>query len=85
MGGWGRGRGGGRGWRNRFYATGLTGWQRAAADGSRNNLAGDAPAATREQQLDWLRADLRCLEETAANLRRRVDELNTNPASEVAP
>jgi len=24
------GRGGGRGWRNRFYATGLTGWQRAA-------------------------------------------------------
>ena len=28
-GGWGRGRGGGRGWRNQFYATGLTGWQRA--------------------------------------------------------
>ena len=27
-GGWGRG-GGGRGRRNRFYATGLTGWQRA--------------------------------------------------------
>jgi hypothetical protein len=24
------GRGGGRGWRNQFYATGLTGWQRAA-------------------------------------------------------
>jgi hypothetical protein len=27
---WGRGRGGGRGRRNWFYATGLTGWQRAA-------------------------------------------------------
>jgi hypothetical protein len=25
------GRGGGRGWRNQFYATGLTGWQRAQA------------------------------------------------------
>ena len=26
---WGWGRGGGRGWRNQFYATGLPGWQRA--------------------------------------------------------
>jgi Family of unknown function (DUF5320) len=26
------GPGGGRGWRNQFYATGLTGWQRAAQD-----------------------------------------------------
>lgn len=26
---WG-GRGGGRGWRNQYYATGLTGWQRQA-------------------------------------------------------
>ena len=25
------GRGGGRGWRNQFHATGLTGWQRAQA------------------------------------------------------
>ena len=24
--------GGGRGWRNRYYATGLTGWQRAGTD-----------------------------------------------------
>ena len=24
----GRGRGGGRGWRNWYYATGMTGWQR---------------------------------------------------------
>jgi Family of unknown function (DUF5320) len=27
------GRGGGRGWRNQFRATGLTGWQRAAQTG----------------------------------------------------
>ncbi len=27
---YGRGRGGGRGWRNWYYATGMPGWQRAA-------------------------------------------------------
>ena len=32
--GFGRGRGGGRGRRNWFYATGLTGWQRAAMGGT---------------------------------------------------
>ena len=29
-GSWGRGCGGGRGWRNQYYATGLPGWARAA-------------------------------------------------------
>jgi len=31
--GFGRGTGGGRGWRNQYYATGLTGWQRFGAGG----------------------------------------------------
>ena len=40
------GRGGGRGWRNQFYATGLTGWQRAAqADAQATAPTGDAPDA----------------------------------------
>ncbi|HUW57233.1 MAG TPA: DUF5320 domain-containing protein, partial [Planctomycetota bacterium] len=30
FGAWGRGRGRGRGWRNWYWATGLTGWQRAS-------------------------------------------------------
>ncbi len=40
------GRGGGRGWRNQFYATGLTGWQRAAqADAQATAPTRDAPDA----------------------------------------
>jgi hypothetical protein len=37
------GRGGGRGWRNQFYATGLTGWQRAAQADAAASPIGDAP------------------------------------------
>jgi hypothetical protein len=37
------GRGGGRGWRNQFYATGLTGWQRAAQADAAAAQIGDAP------------------------------------------
>lgn len=40
------GRGGGRGRRNQFYATGLTGWQRAAqADTQATAPTSDAPDA----------------------------------------
>ncbi len=40
------GRGGGRGWRNQFYATGLTGWQRAAQAGAEATApTSDAPDA----------------------------------------
>ena len=38
------GRGGGRGWRNQYYATGLTGWQRAAQADAVAAPIGDAPA-----------------------------------------
>jgi hypothetical protein len=38
------GRGGGRGWRNQFHATGLTGWQRAAqADAQAAEPIGSSP------------------------------------------
>ena len=88
--GWGRGRGGGwggggRGWRHRFYATGLTGWQR----GGRGrgwwgfppySAAYDVLPPTHEQELSMLQADLRCLEENAEQLRRRIQELNAEQA-----
>lgn len=86
----GRGRGGGRGWRHRFYATGLTGWQRAAMEWPRGGfgmpypMPFDAPLITREQELSLLEADLRCLEQTAENLRRRIDELKAEPAGKGA-
>lgn len=81
-GGWG---GGGRGWRHRYYATGLTGWQR----GGRGRgwrafppypVAYDAPPPTREQEVSMLQEDLRCLEQSAEQLRRRIEELDAQPA-----
>ena len=75
-GGWG---GGGRGWRHRFYATGLFGWQRGGRGGWwRGNApypAYDVPAPTREQQASMLQADLQQLEQHAEELRRRIREL----------
>lgn len=83
----GRGRRGGHGWRHRFYATGLTGWRRAAMGwprdgfGCPNPVPSDALLATREQELSWLQADLRCLEQTAENLRRQIDEMKAEPSA----
>ena len=54
FGGWGRGRGGGWGRRNWFYATGLTGWQRAGLGYPPFFGAGFA-APTREQQLEAMK------------------------------
>jgi hypothetical protein len=86
----GRGRGGGHGWRHRFYATGLTGWQRAAMAWRRGGfgmpypMPFGAPLITREQELSLLRDDLRCLEQTAENLRRMIAELNAEAAEKDA-
>lgn len=83
-GGWG---GGGRGWRHRFYATGLTGWQRGRwwRGAMPYPAAFDVPAPTREQQVNMLQADLQCLEQTAERLRRRIEELNAQPAEQATP
>ena len=58
------GRGGGRGWRNQYYATGLPRWQRWAAWGT--------PASTEDEkqalksEADFLRSRLKVLEERLA-------------------
>ena len=81
-GGWS---GGGRGWRHWFYATGLTGWQRGGGRGRGRWPFPPYPVAhgvlppTREQELSVLQADLRSLEETAEQLRRRIEELKAQP------
>lgn len=76
--GGGRGRGG-RGRRNMFYATGLTGWQRAAMD------AAEPPAATQPQPQEAVQQELEAIktqaEATAASLdqiRRRIEEIATS-------
>ncbi len=87
FGGGGRGGRGGRGRRNQFYATGLTGWQRAgmgfpAFGGAVPPVAPYAapfpPAASGEQQLDALKGQAEYLEDALAGIRKRIEELQAN-------
>ncbi len=76
--GWGRG-GGGHGRRNRFYATGLTGWQRAGwgwpGFGWGAPIASAPPAATREQELSLLNQQAQELAQTLEQIKQRIAEL----------
>jgi hypothetical protein len=76
----GRGRGGGgRGWRNMFYASGLPGWVRAGA-----GVAGAAMAAsafrgmTREQELDTLKQQADQAAAVLESIRQRISELEAD-------
>jgi hypothetical protein len=82
---WGSGRGGGRGWRNWYYATGLTGWQRASFG---MPALGSPPAyplpyaaqpfaqgMTKEQELDMLKGQAEYFEDTLEGIKKRMVEL----------
>ncbi|MFC1601012.1 DUF5320 domain-containing protein [Candidatus Sumerlaeota bacterium] len=74
----GRGGGGRRGWRNQFYATGLTGWQRAAPGGpvvAPEAFAPSAPAVTKEQELNMLKSQAEHFEGMLAGIKSRLEEL----------
>jgi len=84
--GWGRGRGGSRGWRNQFYATGLTGWQRAGAayptgiapfPGTIPVAHPYAPTPTAEQELDALKGQAEHFEDALDGIRKRIGELES--------
>ena len=68
--GWGMGRGGGWGRRNMYYATGLTGWQRAAA----YPPPAYAPP-TKEQEVDGLKAQASGFQEALDDIRKRIAEI----------
>ena len=80
--GLGRGRGQGRGWRrrNRFFATGLTGWQRAAA-----GEPAFGPAAGRAAPAPSDEAQITALKQQAAGLSRMLDDLNRRIAELEGP
>jgi hypothetical protein len=91
--GFGRGRGfggGGRGWRHRFYATGLTGWQRAAygypAFGgvpyAVPYAAPSAPAMPREQEVEMLKGQAEALQSELDFIKKRLGEIETGTAAE---
>ncbi len=91
--GWGRGFGGGRGrggWgrRNVYYATGLTGWQRAggvhpaafgAAPAWGGNVNPYAPGYAPEQELNALKSQAEYLEDALEGIRTRMAELDKEP------
>jgi len=69
------GRGGGRGWRNCFYATGIPGWMRAqrgmwAFGGVRSTLSKEDELSTLKSQAEYLKNELDAVQ-------ARVQELET--------
>lgn len=83
----GFGRGGGRGRRNWFYATGLTGWQRANY-GVPFWGGVDAPTPfahpnnlTNEQEMESLKNQAKYLEDTLAEITKRIQELEAKQQS----
>lgn len=66
--------GGGRGWRHRYYATGVPGWAWAA--GWRPGAPYPFPAApSREQEREWLKAHAEALQQQLQAVNERLDEL----------
>lgn len=79
-GGWG----GGWGRRNWFYATGLTGWQRAGmgVPGAYGVPAYGPPVATAEQQVEALKAQAKYFEDALAGIRDRIQELESQASKD---
>jgi hypothetical protein len=79
VGGFGAGRG--RGWRNRYYATGQFGWQRAPFGGPgayppfAPPYPPPVPQLTREQEVDALKEQVRLMQENIDTAQKRIEEL----------
>ncbi len=77
--GWGRGRGGGRGWRNWYYATGLPGWARfgylSPAAPYPYGVAYPSQEGTSQQEIDMLKGQSEYFEEVLDGIRKRLAEL----------
>jgi hypothetical protein len=65
------GRGGGRGWRNQFYATGVPGWARAGYP------AGFPAEPTSEQEQQSLKQEAQYLRESLDAVNKRIEELGS--------
>ena len=68
------GRGGGFGRRNMFYATGLTGWQRAAMGTQSPGVGGDADI-TKNQEIEALKRQADDAAQVLENIRKRISDL----------
>ncbi len=75
------GRGGGRGFRNRFFATGLTGWQRAGMGWGYSQPFGPVEMSS-EQETAFLRDHVKSLEEEMKRAQERLAELEKGDATQ---
>jgi len=75
----GRGRCGGRGWRNMFYATGLPGWARVGMGmgAAAMPTASASYGAAGQQDLDVLKQQAQQMADALENIRRRISELES--------
>ena len=75
------GRGGGsRGWRNRFFNAGLTGWRRSAGFGPRQDtgeFADPGLGFEPEPQLETLKAQAGYLEKVLEGIKRRIQKMQS--------
>ncbi|MHB1417217.1 MAG: DUF5320 domain-containing protein [Chloroflexota bacterium] len=75
------GRGGGRGWRHQYYATGLPGWARAGYAAGPWAAPYAGPPAP-EQEAGFLRNEAEQLRAALTNIEKRLADLETPPAPE---
>ena len=69
-------RGGGRGLRNRYYATGMTGWQRAAyGDPVYGGQYPYASHRTAEEEKEALRSEAELLKQELSDIQSRISTL----------
>ncbi|MDZ7723473.1 MAG: DUF5320 domain-containing protein [candidate division KSB1 bacterium] len=74
-------RGGGRGWRNRYVATGMTGWQRAGWGGGA--VPPSAPYQPEpEDELESLQAQARSMQQNLEQINQRIQELENSNSSD---
>ncbi|HUT24847.1 MAG TPA: DUF5320 domain-containing protein [Sumerlaeia bacterium] len=77
-----RGGGGGYGWRNQFYATGLTGWQRAAMGmpgAAFPAPVGPGPVTTKKDQLRALKTQAEYFEDALKGIKERMEQIEESP------
>lgn len=69
----GRGRGGGRGWRHQFYATGVPGWARSGCGFG----AAAGPAAPAESEIDVLKQQAEFLQSSLSQINQRIQDIES--------
>ncbi|HOJ59432.1 MAG TPA: DUF5320 domain-containing protein [bacterium] len=81
--GWGRGfRGGGRGWRHMYYATGLPGWMRFGGYAAPYGFPIPYPQPDPDREKQALKNQAAALQSQLDLIKKRLGELETEPPSE---